>query len=41
MPAVRKFAEQSWALFLEAERRYIPNELAKLEGQLEHDRSKL
>jgi hypothetical protein len=41
VPAVvRKFGEQNWALLLEAERRNIQNGLAKIEGQLEHDRSK-
>jgi hypothetical protein len=41
VPAVRKFAEENQALFLEAERRKIANELATLEHQIEHQRSKL
>jgi hypothetical protein len=41
VPAVRKFAEQNWALFLEAERRNIHNDLAGLEAHIEHERSKL
>jgi hypothetical protein len=41
VPAVRKFAEQNWALFLEAERRSINNDLVGLEGQLEDCRTKL
>ena len=41
VPAVRKFAEQNQALFLEAERRKIHNEVASLERQIEHQHSKL
>ena len=40
-PTVSKFAAQNEALFLEAERRNIHNDLAGLEGQLEDCRSKL
>jgi hypothetical protein len=41
VPAVRKFAEQNWALFLEAERRSINNEVAGLEAHTERERSKI
>jgi hypothetical protein len=41
VPAVRKFADKNPAVLLEAKRREIHNELAGLEGQIEHDRSKL
>jgi hypothetical protein len=40
-PAVYKFAEQNQAPFLEAERRFIHNELAGLEAHTEHERSKI
>jgi hypothetical protein len=39
--AVRKLAEENRALFLEAERRSIHNELASLERGIEHNRAKL
>ena len=41
MPAVCKFAEQNQALFLEAERRAMNNEVANLEHELENKRAKL
>jgi hypothetical protein len=41
VPAVRKFAEQNQALFLEAERRAMHNEVANLEHELENKRTKL
>lgn len=41
VPAVRKFAEQNQALFLEGERRAMNNEVANLERELENKRAKL
>jgi hypothetical protein len=41
VPAVRKFAQQNWALFLEAERRNVHNALTGLEAHIEHELSKL
>jgi len=41
VPAVRKFAEQNQALFWEAERRKLHNEVAGLEREVEHNRGKL
>jgi hypothetical protein len=41
VPAVRKLAEENRALFLEAERRSIHNELASLERGIERNRTKL
>src|SRR5262245_54736987 len=41
VPAVRKLSDQNRALFLEAERRSIHNELASLEHEIEDKRSKL
>ena len=41
VPAVRKFAQQNWALFLEAERRNVHNALTGLEAHIEHEQSKL
>jgi len=41
VPAVRKLSEENRALFLEAERRSIHNELASLEHEIEDERSKL
>jgi hypothetical protein len=41
VPTVRKFAEQNWALLLEAERRALHNQLAGLESHITHEQSKL
>jgi Skp family chaperone for outer membrane proteins len=41
VPAVKKCAEQNQALFLEAERRAMHNEVAGLEHELDNKRAKL